>query len=408
MTLRNIILFFVLSPICANSQWFTQTSGTSRHLYGMDVVDPNVVYCAAELGTNVKTTNGGTNWFNIPPPTTGDDYGDCSFININTGVFVGPGGILIRTTDGGNSWAIIFHQLSGLIDVQFVNSNWVYACGTSGVIRSTNGGLNWILLTNFSQLVGRKLFFTDSLTGTLVGLNGFIITTTNGGINWTQRYMMLPVQFGDSSLYDIQYINSSTGFIGGNNGIFIKTTNGGINWSYLPTGTITQLIAIYFLNENTGYIAGTAGNMFRTTNGGINWVQQTTGVSDYFFDIEFININTGWACGLNGLILKTTNGGSTWIKPINTEVPGSYKLYQNYPNPFNSMTNVKFQMSNAGNVSLKIYDVLGKEVTTLVNERFQPGTYQVSFDGSGLPSGVYFCKFESGDFSAVTKMILLK
>jgi len=65
-------------------------------------------------------------------------------------------------------------------------------------------------------------------------------------------------------------------------------------------------------------------------------------------------------------------------------------------------------MSNAGNVSLKIYDVLGKEVTTLVNERFQPGTYQVSFDGSGLPSGVYFYRLTAGEFTAVKKMVLIR
>ena len=282
------------------------------------------------------------------------------------------------------------------------------ACGDH-IIKSTNGGINWNILIT-AQFLGqfRSLFFTNELTGTIVGINGTIWTTTNGGINYIQRYMMLPVQFADSSLYDIQYINSSTGFTSGNNGIIVKTTNSGVNWSYLPTGTITQFPSLYFINENIGYLAGTAGRLFKTTNGGVNWIQQTVGVTDSFYDLEFINYNTGWICGQNGRILKTTNGGSTWIKPINTEVPGSYKLYQNYPNPFNSMTNVKFQMLNAGNVSLKIYDVLGKEVTTLVNERFQPGTYQISFDGSGLPSGVYFCKLESGDFSAVTKMILLK
>ncbi|MBM4159359.1 MAG: T9SS type A sorting domain-containing protein [Ignavibacteria bacterium] len=83
-------------------------------------------------------------------------------------------------------------------------------------------------------------------------------------------------------------------------------------------------------------------------------------------------------------------------------------MYQNYPNPFNPSTTIKFQISEFRNVSLKIYDVLGKEISTLVNEKLQPGTYQVTFDGSGFPSGVYFCRLTAGNFSSVRKMVLLK
>jgi len=403
-----LIIFFFLFTININAQWIMQQSGTSRHLIGMDMIDLNTGYiCGDLIGGILKTTNSGQNWIIQPEPLI-DQYNSISFIDNNTGIAVGPPGMILRTTNGGQNWLVLSRPGGDMGGAQFVNNNILYACGDH-IIKSTNGGINWNILIT-AQFLGqfRSLFFTNELTGTIVGINGTIWTTTNGGINYIQRYMMLPVQFADSSLYDIQYINSSTGFTSGNNGIIVKTTNSGVNWSYLPTGTITQFHGVYFVNENTGFLSGHTGIIYKTTNGGINWNQQSTGVIDPLRTVEFIDENTGWVCGFNGLIFKTTNGGSTWIKPINTEVPESYKLYQNYPNPFNSMTNVKFQMLNAGNVSLKIYDVLGKEVTTLVNERFQPGTYQVSFDGSGLPSGVYFCKFESGDFSAVTKMILLK
>jgi len=216
------------------------------------------------------------------------------------------------------------------------------------------------------------------------------------------------VQFADSSLYDIQYINSTTGYISGNLGIVVKTTNSGVNWSYLPTGTITQFPSLYFINENIGYLAGTAGRLFKTTNGGVNWIQQTVGVTDSFYDLEFINYNTGWICGQNGRILKTTNGGSTWIKPINTEVPESYALRQNFPNPFNQVTKIQFEIPESKFVTLIVYDILGKEIAALVNEKLSPGKYVINFNENGLSSGIYFCKLQTNNYSAVKKMVLIR
>jgi len=91
-----------------------------------------------------------------------------------------------------------------------------------------------------------------------------------------------------------------------------------------------------------------------------------------------------------------------------TDLIASYKLFQNYPNPFNPTTNLQYQISKGDNVTLKIYDILGKEVTTLVN-KFQPaGSYKVQFDASGLKSGVYFYRLAVGSYSKVNKLILIK
>ncbi|MEZ4821901.1 MAG: T9SS type A sorting domain-containing protein [Ignavibacteria bacterium] len=89
-------------------------------------------------------------------------------------------------------------------------------------------------------------------------------------------------------------------------------------------------------------------------------------------------------------------------------VPEEFKLYQNYPNPFNPTTNLEFGISELGLVSLKVYNALGIEVAVLVNENKPAGKYSVQFDGANYPSGIYYYKLESGDFSEVRKMILLK
>lgn len=98
----------------------------------------------------------------------------------------------------------------------------------------------------------------------------------------------------------------------------------------------------------------------------------------------------------------------TSIKPIGTEIPGTFSLEQNYPNPFNQFSIINFQCSIKGNVSIKVFDITGREVTSLVNEILQPGTYQVSFNAGHLPSGIYFYKMQSGYYTAVKKMILTK
>lgn len=89
-------------------------------------------------------------------------------------------------------------------------------------------------------------------------------------------------------------------------------------------------------------------------------------------------------------------------------VPNVYSLEQNYPNPFNPVTNIKFSLPKGGFVELKIYDILGKEVSTLIEDPFEAGTYTVTFDASKLSSGVYFYTFRSGDFTSTKKMLLIK
>ena len=101
------------------------------------------------------------------------------------------------------------------------------------------------------------------------------------------------------------------------------------------------------------------------------------------------------------------------IKPILSEVPNKFSLFQNYPNPFNPVTKIKFSLPTVGqrhafDVRLIVYDILGREVAVLVNEQLSPGTYEVSFDGSNLPSGVYFYKLITEGFSETKKMVLLK
>lgn len=99
---------------------------------------------------------------------------------------------------------------------------------------------------------------------------------------------------------------------------------------------------------------------------------------------------------------------SVGIKQISSEVPSGYSLKQNYPNPFNPTTTIKFDILRLGDVKIVVYDIMGREVQTLANEKLQPGTYQATFDGSKLTSGVYFYRLTSDNFTDTKRMLLVK
>ena len=119
--------------------------------------------------------------------------------------------------------------------------------------------------------------------------------------------------------------------------------------------------------------------------------------SDYI-GIDFINITSNGSIGIG-----------------KNEIVVKYELSQNYPNPFNPVTVIQYEISVCHScesrnpfVTLKVYDVIGREVETLVNEKQNPGSYEVRFNGSNLSSGVYFYKLEAGDFTSIRKMLLIK
>ena len=113
----------------------------------------------------------------------------------------------------------------------------------------------------------------------------------------------------------------------------------------------------------------------------------------------------------NDIVLKTATL-SVGINSSSNSIPEKVAVYQNYPNPFNPSTKIKFDIPNGrqttSNVQLIIYDVLGKEISTLVNEQLAPGTYSVDWNASDFPSGIYFCRLSSGDFVDTKRMLLVK
>jgi len=394
------------------SQWNQLNSGSSVNLNKIQFVNSQTGWACGFQSmptqyTIIKTTNGGTNWISqVPNLPSGNRFISLYFTDANTGYTAGADG-LYKTTNGGTNYFAVTSTAIVVYDCFFVNANtgWIAQLDNAArIAKTTNGGINWTPMgagLNSSEQIS-CVYFANENTGWCTGINT-VYKTTNGGANWNAQ--TLP----QTTLVNRVFaISSETAWILGYLTV-LSTTNGGTNWVLKPIGTGNTPLSAYFLNANTGYVCTSPRNIFKTTNNGLNWIAQMTDTALVFNSIYFTSSDTGYVCGSSGKIYKTYNGGAIGIKPIGENIPEEFQLYQNYPNPFNPTTNIKYQITNNKLVTLKIYDILGKEVATLVNEKQSPGTYEVSFDGSQNPSGVYFYQLSIDNVQfSIKKMVLIK
>jgi hypothetical protein len=210
-------------------------------------------------------------------------------------------------------------------------------------------------------------------------------------------------------LYGVSFNDTNNGTVVGELGTIFRTTNGGMTWTPQSSGTINDLQDVCFTDTNNGTAVGLNGTILRTTNGGTNWTIQSSGTTDFLFGVFYTDTYNGTVVGSNGTILHTTNGGVTFIEEeSNPTQTNSFQLSQNYPNPFNPRTNIQYAVNSMQLVSLKVYDILGREVATLVNEEKPAGEYEVEFNAVNLPSGIYFYQIRAGNFSETKKMVLIR
>jgi photosystem II stability/assembly factor-like uncharacterized protein len=409
-----VILTLGCNNLSAQSGWYLQQSGVTYNLEDVQFLSENVGFAVGGLvagnsiGVILKTTNGGTNW-NQSLFISGSWMRGLHFMDFNTGTVVGSGPFK-RTTTGGVSW---FNQTNPYIPsawkVHFINSNTGMAVGSAnmsnngGVIYTTDGGTTWADRSYGHDYAHWDVQLLEANTAFVVN-NFSIIKTTNAGVTWIQREY--PVGYGGVSFLDF-----NKGIVCGGcwPGRVKITTNGGDNWTAIFNPAFTGcLLDIQYIDNDNMVTVGDTGKVYRSTNGGATWFPQPTGTTNHLNAVWFINPNTGWAVGNNGVILKTTTGGFTAVRPISNEIPSEFELYQNYPNPFNSKTIINFQLSMFNYIQLVVYDVLGRQVETLVNEELQPGTYEVDFDGTNYPSGVYYYRLIAGDYTETRKFVLTK
>ena len=288
----------------------------------------------------------------------------CISISHSGTILVGGADTLYRSTDVGSSWTILPQETifyGSINTIIFDSSDIVFGGGVYGACYSTNSGESWAVLGAL-----RLEYFISSLA--ITKTSEIVAGTYYHGVHKLNGFSSFWTPIGLTGKSSLSMITNEKGdvFLGRSNGEVLKYT-GDTNWVSLGTGipsTYVWCLALDFLD----YIyAGTA----------------------------------------NGTVYRSNNTVTEVINNFPNELKDFF-LKQNYPNPFNPNTTIAYKIPQAGFVSIKVYDILGREVTTLVNEGKPAGSYEVEFNASGLTSGIYFYQLKAGDYSETKKMILLK
>jgi photosystem II stability/assembly factor-like uncharacterized protein len=408
-----------------------------------------------------RTTDGGENWTEVSglfSPSSvifmDQNTGWATKDNYDSGIY--------KSTDGGITWVQKSSISSSSIYFSDINTGWAVGEGGS-VLKSTDGGETWIIkMSGTTNDLNCVKFFNANL-GMCVGNGGIVLLSTDGGESWiTQNSGAI------NDLKAITFTNSSSIWIAGSNGTILNSTDLGTNWTSYNGVTENDLTSLCFANENTGWIGGMNGTMFKYQNNVVpvelisftaqvenntvqlKW-QTATEINNYGFEIERTSPNPspyqgegipisrdgrGWekiglipgfgttnepksysfidknfTSGIYKYRLKQIDfdGKYKYSNEIEVEImPTKFAVYQNYPNPFNPTTIIRYQLPKETKVVIKIYDILGAEIMTLLNEKKGPGIFEVVFNSRSLPSGTYIYRIIAGDFVETKKMILIK
>jgi len=446
--LFTLFLFLVMTSYAfsqATWQFVSNLPAPNPVVNSIYAVNQNVIWVACDAGggaTRVyKTTNGGTTWLlrNGGLTASVNSYGIFAF-DTTTALVGNVNGSLFRTSNGGNNWTQVLAVSGSFTNgVYMFNQNYgIYQgdpIGTGSPYQfrvTTNGGINWNLpagapLASSEFGVINAWDWTDSShvwigsANTIASSTSAKVYKTSTGFYGTWSNVAVPGTGGTSGCYyqAVAFINASSGMIGSSGGDIKKTTDGGVTYSAVtvPSGLVSfAVINMNGLKDGSNTIwmstqSTDSTRLFKTTNLGTTWIkeniplQASTGQIQH---MQFLSANVGFA-GIGG-----TLGGfmkyalPSGINPVNGNVPAEFSLSQNYPNPFNPSTMIKFALPKSGNVSLKVYNSLGKEVQTLVNEQMNTGVYEVTFDASSLNSGIYFYRLNANGFSETKRMMLVK
>ncbi|MBM2846229.1 MAG: hypothetical protein HW407_1541, partial [Bacteroidetes bacterium] len=408
------------------TNWLNARAGVvGTHITGIGITNNNGMAVSTQFD-GAFTTIDGVNWVSggsglpaIDPVTTIEVISQSG----NT-VFAGTAGNgAYKSTNGGDTFFPTGTSTSGIMDFLTKPNGTVYAGGAGpNVQKSTNAGMTWSqfplpLSTNIrgiEEATNGDLFaFTGNFPGGPFGGNG-VYKSTTGGQSWPQWGLQFTSFIGSDRSSDNKLLGTTD--------LNAVVENDGVSSSWFSAPLLTAGVKIRYSrfyerpSEPLREILGASGGFYhRTAFSSDPWIKNSP-LGE--FEVSFLTIrNAGGmsASSFAGQIILGTYGGGVFqsTSPLtsvgeNKIIPGQFALEQNYPNPFNPSTKIVYRVKSREFIELRVFDVLGREVTTLVNEVKSPGEYSVDFEGRGLSSGVYFYRMTTSDFVQTKKLILLR
>ncbi len=399
-TLVGVAIAALWTVVRVDAQWISSTGATTERVLCF-VVKGSTVFAGTSNGV-YRTTDDGATWEPVNSGLT-----DLFVFALSTSqnfIFAGTQSGIFRTTDDGLSWSQFTTNGLPHVGVQALvahDSSLFAGTWGNGVYRSTDDGSNWIQVNN-----GLTRPFIMSMASIGVGLfsaawgGAGIYWSTNEGASWN----------ASSGLGE----NKETKAIGGNESLMIAVTNSGVyrstnfgrNWSYanLIDSTMTSMIV-----NGSIVLIGSEWGVNRSTDGGLTWQAENAGLTSLTVTALGIGSSHVFAGIMwSGIWRRASEGFASAVEMLSQEIPERFVLEQNYPNPFNPRTVINYQIPISGRADLRVYDLLGKEVAVLVDKDQLPGAYKVTWDASGLATGVYLYRLQASGFVETKRLLLLR
>lgn len=402
-----LLTLLVILPFSLNAQWVPLGGSAGGDIMKLTVFNSNLY--AGGTATLFRSTDFGINWTSVMPQLSYVWSIASSGSNIYCGVWAGgmgtPGGVY-KSSNNGLNFSIVGLNNKNVSDLAADNQR-ILACAfvENGLFLSTDQGSSW---NNIKGSLAYGIYYVGMTSSRIYAGSQGLHMTTNNGVNWTPVFMT--DNLGSLSVTESVILVGTY-----SNGVY-RSTNYGQTW----TKTLNTTKRVNSLDQFGQYVfAGVDTGYFVSSDGGINFVDKYQGLGLSSISSTIVHNNYVYAANSNYYAQPV----SIWKRPlsevigitnISSEIPEGFSLSQNYPNPFNPSTKIKFSIVSSPRglggdlVQLKIYDVMGREVQTLVNESLKPGTYEATFDGSNISSGIYFYKLMAGNYTATKKLTLLK
>jgi photosystem II stability/assembly factor-like uncharacterized protein len=353
------------------------------------------IYLSTDDGTTWTTVNSGLNNKNVQ-----------SIAANGSNVFAATyGGGVFFSSDNGSSWSEVNNGLTSLftLSLALYPPSSVYVGTDGGLLLSGDNGSNWTEAGKFGtgNSVGNILCTGSAVFAAIVTYNGGVYRSTDLCQTWTD----ITAGVTGNNVRALAYNNSNLYAGTAYNGIYRSTDNGD-NWIACNSDLTGDVHAV--IPYNSYLFAASGHGFFISTNNGKNWLNKSTGLSNSYVGSLIIHNNYLFAgCG-DGWIWKRPLSEITGIKNDNSDLPSAFFLDQNFPNPFNPTTTIGYSIPTTSGVVISIYNILGEKVAGLVNEEKSAGYYQMKWNASNFPGGIYLYELRAGSYFQVKKLLLIK
>lgn len=403
----------------SGTNWISSNTELSGTLISSLTSDSqNYIYAGTQNGRVYKSTDTGLSWV-----STGFDETSTYGLTVNSlavnssNVFAGGNEKIYRSTDSGITWSFFTlpNNASPVYSLKINSQNMLFA-GTfsKGVFRSTDNGLTWNEVNNGLNNKIFSMAINNSDHVFAGGANGLYRSTDNGN-NWIKLVITPNDTIVDAILttsWNDIFVSARTNFNStGNSSKIFRSSNNGDSWTQVDAG-LNIGTGSFAEDKNKNIFFSTSNSVYQSKDRGNTFTQVSNGLVNQGFE-DIISANGYLFIGTFGRGVLRSITPTTSVERLSETVPEKFSLMQNYPNPFNPSTTIEFSIPKTSIVSLKIYNVLGKIVSTLIeNESLREGSYKIKWEASKYPSGVYFYRLtafsENNIIGESRKMILVK